>query len=50
MTAKSLRLLSLLLLLAALGLAGCNTTRGLGQDVEALGDNISEEAQENKTY
>lgn len=30
--------------------SGCNTTEGFGQDVEALGDNIEDEAAENKTY
>lgn len=52
MLPKSLRLLSLLLLVLSLpvALGGCNTTRGFGQDVKALGENISDEAQENKGY
>ncbi len=32
------------------GLAGCNTTEGFGKDVEAAGDAISDEAEENKGY
>jgi entericidin B len=33
-------------LLALLGLAACNTTKGLGQDVEAAGDAIEDTAQD----
>ena len=29
-----------------LALAACNTTKGFGEDVDALGENMSEEAQE----
>lgn len=50
MSNKIVAFLAPMLLLMALGLAGCNTTRGLGQDVEALGDAVEEEAEENKTY
>lgn len=41
---KNLTIISLLLM--ALGLAGCNTTRGFGQDVEAVGDTIEDSAEE----
>ena len=37
--------LAILLLLAQ---AACNTTRGLGQDIEAAGRTVSEVAQETK--
>jgi predicted small secreted protein len=33
-------------LLALFGLAACNTTKGLGQDVEAAGDAIEDTAQD----
>ena len=35
-----------LLLLIAMGLAACETTAGLGRDVEDAGEFITEEAQE----
>ena len=52
MSKKVLRLLSLFFLLLVLlpAINACNTTRGFGQDVEALGDNIKDEAAEKKTY
>ena len=28
------------------GIAGCNTTRGIGQDVEAAGEGIEEELED----
>lgn len=31
-----------------LGMQACNTTEGFGQDVENLGENIEEKADENK--
>jgi predicted small secreted protein len=31
-----------------LGMQACNTTEGLGQDVQNLGENIEEEADEHK--
>lgn len=31
-------------------LTGCNTTAGIGKDIEAAGDAIEEEAEENKRY
>ena len=37
-----------ILVLFAFGLAGCNTTRGLGQDIEATGEKIEEVAEETK--
>ena len=40
--------LALLLSLAAILIAGCNTTRGFGQDVEATGEAIEEAAEETK--
>lgn len=39
------RLMQLLLLtILGLGIAGCNTTRGLGQDIEQAGDRIEDAA------
>ena len=35
-----------MLTLILAGLAGCNTTRGVGQDVQAAGDAIEETAEE----
>jgi len=41
------RLAALLLLVSAAGaFFGCETTEGFGEDVEDLGENISEEAEE----
>lgn len=39
---------TLLLSLSAILVAGCNTTRGFGQDVEATGEAIEEAAEETK--
>ncbi len=52
MTHSTLRIIALIALLLSLGVAlgGCNTIRGAGQDVEAAGDAIEEEAEEAKTY
>ena len=52
MNKKIVRLLSLFFLLLVLlpSINACNTTRGLGQDIEELGDNIEDEAVERKTY
>ncbi len=36
----------ILTMLFAGGIAGCNTTRGIGQDVEAAGEEIEEVAEE----
>lgn len=52
---KSSKLSSMLMLLACLGLGaavvgGCNTVSGAGQDIEAAGEEITEEAEENKGY
>lgn len=33
-------------MLSAGGITGCNTTRGLGQDVEAAGEGLEEVAEE----
>lgn len=40
----------LMALLFTLGLAGCNTMEGAGQDMEAAGDAIEDSASENKNY
>ncbi len=37
-----------LLLLSSFGLAACNTISGMGQDVEAAGDAVSDTAEETK--
>ncbi len=37
-----------LLALFALGITGCNTTRGLGQDIEATGETIEDVATDAK--
>ena len=47
------RWLQLALLFAALGLsatalAGCNTSEGFGEDVESVGEDIQDEAEEAK--
>jgi len=34
----------------AFGLSGCNTTAGMGEDIEAAGDAIEGEAEEHKGY
>ncbi len=34
----------------AILVAGCNTMRGVGQDVEAAGDAIEKKANQKKTY
>ncbi|MFO1431704.1 MAG: entericidin A/B family lipoprotein [Candidatus Competibacteraceae bacterium] len=47
MLKKSLLLLSLL---SVLGLMGCNTMKGMGQDVSAAGDAVSNTAKKDKTY
>lgn len=49
------KLSALLLILAVLGsslvaLTGCNTTAGIGKDIEAAGEAINEEAEEEKKY
>ena len=41
-------LLTMLLSLLAVSISGCNTTRGIGQDVEATGEAIEEAAEETK--
>ncbi len=47
-----MRLMSrlLLLLFFTFGLAACNTIEGVGEDVEAVGDAVDDEAEENKPY
>lgn len=50
MKGDTLRFLGTLLGLAmVLGLAACNTMEGLGEDVEALGEAIEEQADEAST-
>jgi len=39
-----------LLLTIGLIAGGCNTTQGLGEDIEVLGDTIEEKAKEKKSY
>ena len=41
-------MITLLLSILAFAAAGCNTTRGLGQDVEATGEAIEEAAEKAK--
>ncbi|MDQ2696346.1 MAG: entericidin A/B family lipoprotein [Pseudomonadota bacterium] len=52
MSTKSTRLLALLAALLALNLslAGCNTLGGAGEDIEAAGDALEDEAEEAKSY
>lgn len=40
----------LLLLLFTLGLGACNTIEGVGEDLQAAGDTVDDEAEENKPY
>ncbi|MDX1606287.1 MAG: entericidin A/B family lipoprotein [Candidatus Competibacterales bacterium] len=49
MTHRSLVFFSPILLVLAL-LGGCNTTEGLGEDVEALGETLEEEAEQTQGY
>lgn len=41
-------ILAILALFAALGTAACNTTAGIGEDIEATGDAISDTAKDTK--
>lgn len=43
-----MKLTSLLLIIAfaSFGLSGCNTTQGIGEDVEAAGEYVEETAEE----
>lgn len=43
-------LISAALALFSLGIAGCNTTAGFGEDVEAAGEAIEGKAEEKKGY
>ena len=36
--------------LTSIWLTGCNTTAGIGKDIEAAGDAIEEKAEETKRY
>ena len=47
MLKKSLLLLSLL---SVLGLMGCNTMRGMGEDVSAAGGAVERSADKNQSY
>jgi entericidin A len=44
------KILSLLIAVSWLGLAGCNTVQGFGKDLEKLGDKIEDKAAEKKKY
>lgn len=45
------RVLSLLVLTSLVGwLAGCNTTAGLGEDLEAAGSGLERAAEKNRSY
>jgi predicted small secreted protein len=43
-------LIALLVLAGVVGLAGCNTMRGMGQDIETAGDKLEHSAERNKKY
>jgi predicted small secreted protein len=50
---RTVRIMLLALIASAfssLALTGCNTTAGVGKDVEAAGDAIEDKAEENKGY
>jgi predicted small secreted protein len=44
------KLIALLMVAGVLTMTGCNTMRGMGQDVEAAGDKIEGSAEKNKKY
>lgn len=44
------RLIYLCIAAAVLILGGCNTLEGAGEDIEAVGDEMKEEAREHKGY
>lgn len=46
-TSLTRSLLMAMLLLGSAATTGCNTMRGLGQDMEAAGEEVQEEAEEN---
>ena len=46
---RFLGLIALCLMLLG-GITGCNTVRGVGQDMEAAGEGLSDEAEEKKGY
>lgn len=51
MTTRTLSATTTLFALIFVGLlAACNTTSGVGKDVSAVGDAVSESAEENKGY
>ncbi len=49
---EKIRMIALLMavMVGAGSLTACNTISGVGEDVEAAGDNLSESARENKAY
>lgn len=52
-TGSKLSTLLLVILMAGsslVALSGCNTTAGMGKDLEAAGEAINEEAEEEKKY
>jgi predicted small secreted protein len=42
------KLIAVLLLLGSMGLAGCNTMKGLGEDVQAGGQSLENAADKHK--
>jgi predicted small secreted protein len=40
--------MALLVLAAVIGMTGCNTMRGMGQDIETAGDKIEDSAERAK--
>jgi len=42
--------LAILLLVAMIGMYGCNTVEGFGRDLEKLGDKIEKKAEQKKNY
>ena len=52
-SSKNLRVMLLSLIavgFASISLTGCNTTAGIGKDIEAAGDAIEGKAEEEKKY
>jgi predicted small secreted protein len=44
------KLIALLIMAGVLTMTGCNTMRGVGQDVGAAGDKLENSAEKNKKY
>ena len=47
---KKFLLLASMLSLLSMGLMGCNTMRGMGEDVSAAGGAVEHSAEKNKSY